>query len=462
MSERVKEFEGRRRLRENWPTCEDAHIGEPGYFYLFPMYIGELHDDHQKVHYKGTCFENLDFELEYVPSKENFDSIRLHVTAANSASMFCKDYFFIGTSNLFHIDYAFFSKSHVIEFTNLTEDDKTEIQIEGLKIFQFCDGIADELGFVIKTLKLFMGGFGHNPDIPIIGGKIPAYQENANVDWINHNLHYKFERREIEDNVIDEKYIHSGDFFGAIRLDGLSPMIMYGTGAHLSHCITALWIEGELYMIESQGGDYWPVQAIQRTPYRTWVQYAKNADMNIVWLPLKDEYREKFDEKAALEWFEGIETLPYGYHNFMWGWIDTPYDNFPDVLPSTLVAPVFGIFERLQPEFTSKILLEPLNFRLNTKDLNLKEIVAEANRRGMTIEEVFAIPEEDDWQYSDGVSLVCSSFVVRAWKAGGLFEDLEINAVEQGPKDVYQMDMFNTNPDLPASCKLADPELNYC
>lgn len=242
-----------------------------------------------------------------------------------------------------------------------------------------------------------MGGFGHNPDIPIIGGKIPAYQELANVDWIKNNLKYEFIRRDIEDNVIDESYIGSGDFFGAIRLDGMSPMIMYGTGAHLSHCITSLWIEGELYMIESQGGEYWPVQAIQRTPYRTWVQYAKNADMNVVWLPLRDDLREKYDEKAVLKWFEEVETLPYGFHNFMWGWIDTPYDNFPDVLPSTLVAPVFGLFERIDPADTKRILLEPLNKRLGTQDLDLKQVVAEANRRGMTIEEVYAIPEMDDW-----------------------------------------------------------------
>ena len=240
-------------------------------------------------------------------------------------------------------------------------------------------------------------------------------------------------------------------------------MIMHGTGAHFSHCVTALWIDGELIMIESQGGDYWPIQGIQRTPYRSWIQFAKNADMNTVWLPLKDEYREKYDEAAVLKWFEGIEGLPYGYHNFMWGWIDTMYDNFPDALPSTLVAPIFGLFERLDPDFTERILLEPLNLRLQTKGLNLKEIVAEANRRDMLFEELMTVPELDEWVYSDGVSLVCSSFIVAAWKAGGLLDDYNIQATEQGPKDIYQMDMYNTNPILPESCKLADPELtNHC
>lgn len=49
--------------------------------------------------------------------------------------MFCKDYFFIGTTNLYHLDWVFLNRAHVIEFTNLTADDKIEIQKEGLKMF---------------------------------------------------------------------------------------------------------------------------------------------------------------------------------------------------------------------------------------------------------------------------------------------------------------------------------------
>lgn len=77
----------------------------------------------------------MEFELEYVPSPENFDSIRLHVSASGKTSMFCKDYFFFGTSNLYHLDWVFLERNHVIEFTNLTEDDKIELKKEGLKLF---------------------------------------------------------------------------------------------------------------------------------------------------------------------------------------------------------------------------------------------------------------------------------------------------------------------------------------
>ena len=67
---------------------------------------------------------------------------------------------------------------------------------------------------------------------------------------------------------------------GIIRLDGLSPMIMYGTGARFTHCTTLIWIDGELNVIESQGSEYWPKQAIQRTPFKQWLKLANSRNGN--------------------------------------------------------------------------------------------------------------------------------------------------------------------------------------
>lgn len=53
-----------------------------------------------------------------------------------------------------------------------------------------------------------------------------------------------------------------------MRLDGLDPMIMYGTGSHSGHTTTALRFDGELYIVESQDAWYWPVHRIQRTPFK--------------------------------------------------------------------------------------------------------------------------------------------------------------------------------------------------
>ena len=65
-----------------------------------------------------------------------------------------------------------------------------------------------------------------------------------------------------------------------------------------------------------------------------------------------------------------------------------------------------------------------------------------------------AIPEQDGWEYQgilprDGVSYVCSAYVTAIYKAAGLFGDLEINATEFSPKDVYQLDFFDRLFDKP-------------
>lgn len=58
-----------------------------------------------------------------------------------------------------------------------------------------------------------------------------------------------------------------------MRLDGLDPLIMWGTGGHGAHCVMALRFEGdpELYIVESQDAWYWPTAGIQRTPYHKWI-----------------------------------------------------------------------------------------------------------------------------------------------------------------------------------------------
>lgn len=39
---------------------------------------------------------------------------------------------------------------------------------------------------------------------------------------------------------------------------------------------------------------------------------------------MKAEVRAKFNVTAAIEFFKSVEGTPYGIHNFIFGWIDTP------------------------------------------------------------------------------------------------------------------------------------------
>jgi len=98
-----------------------------------------------------------------------------------------------------------------------------------------------------------------------------------------------------------------------------------------------------------------------------------------------------------------------------------------------------------------------LNKRLNTTNYTLWQISEELGKRNMTFPEAHAIVEQDSWWYGDHRSMVCSSFLINAWRAGGLFEDVDIQAVEFSPKDAYQLTYLNTSAIFPQSCKYLNP-----
>lgn len=108
---------------------------------------------------------------------------------------------------------------------------------------------------------------------------------------------------------------------------------MYGTGSHLSHSTMALRFDGELYIVESQGAGFWPNFGIQRTKWADWIKQAEDSSFHVAWLPLNAEKQAQFDEKAANDFFFQTEGLPYGFHNFLYGWVDTANDNWPPILP---------------------------------------------------------------------------------------------------------------------------------
>lgn len=67
-------------------------------------------------------------------------------------------------------------------------------------------------------------------------------------------------------------------------------------------------------------------------------------------MPLSDEYRAKFNETAAQTFFNETEGLPYGYHNFLFGWIDTATDNWPPILSNEMVPILFAVLEKIKPD----------------------------------------------------------------------------------------------------------------
>lgn len=106
--------------------------------------------------------------------------------------------------------------------------------------------------------------------------------EQMNLEWLAETMDLVLEPREIQNVDIDTSLIYSGDFFGMTGLQGDNSLIMYGTGSRIGHCTMALWMDGELYIVESVG-----VFGIRKTPYEQWIQMMRDTRKMVIWLPLR-------------------------------------------------------------------------------------------------------------------------------------------------------------------------------
>ena len=90
---------------------------------------------------------------------------------------------------------------------------------------------------------------------------------------------------------------------------------MVMTGGDIAHVATTMWRDGKLYVLESQYAWYLPndKKSIQAREYDTWMTEAFNAGLHVAWVPLSDEYRQKFDSDKAWEFFTSNQGLRYGF-----------------------------------------------------------------------------------------------------------------------------------------------------
>ena len=70
------------------------------------------------------------------------------------------------------------------------------------------------------------------------------------------------------------------------RLDGIDPLIMVGTGSHAGHVASAMWIDDELFVVETLDEPRWPVKGVQKHTYIEWLELAKANSYDVAWLPL--------------------------------------------------------------------------------------------------------------------------------------------------------------------------------
>lgn len=433
--------------------------------YFIPVFVADLTPKAPTYTFTNSkCFESIDFSFEKVDD----ETWNVHVkTGKKTCGLAGRESFVFANTEIFHIELFVMKGDHTVTFKTKTPEAQADMAFGGIKVYQSCDGVKDLFVSLFNLVKCFVGGISDHPKIPFIGSHVPKYMEEANVTFLHEAMGVDLEERPTQKVEIDPDLIQDGDAFMVMRLDGLDQIIMYGTGAHVGHNTMAMRFDGELYVVESQDAWYWPTPNLQRTKWADWIKQAEDASFHVAHLPMRKEIRAKFDNAKAVAFFNETAGLPYGYHNFLYGWIDTPTDNLPPLLPNEFMPILFSLVEMVVPKTAYIFFTEALNMRLGTKDLNIAQVAAKAAEQNMQIQDLMAVVEQDGWEYTgieprDGRSWVCSAYVAAVYKAAGLFDDMEINSTEFGPADVYELNFYDDKFERPQACKDADPDLPYC
>ena len=439
--------------RPYWKTAEP--------FYFLPVLRAKLYQVGDKFSFPSRCFKK-----NIVSFKEmSTDKIVLTLQNQEKIDTFCSELFIFHTADHNFLQFIIFQGEHDITLKYITQDDKDEIKVNGIKLYGFCSGFVNTIKSALKTFKAYYGGMGYDPKAknPRFRPNIPKDMEKANLRILELFNHYTPERRNNTIVNFDKSIIKTGDAFVISRMDLIDPMIMIGSGGHVGHCVVAAWKDNELYILEAQDALYWPRRGIQKNKWEDWVKWANTAEFNVVHLPLRDEYRNKLNADKAWAWFENeMEGLPYGYHNFVFSWIDTEKDSFPFITTNEFEELFFSLLSKFYPAGFDLLAREGLNFRLNTTNLNFQQIITEAARKGLTFEQLMAIPEKEGLPYHDGVSYTCSCFVTAFWEHGDMFGDIKLLPNEFTPRDLYTLDVYDKNFQRPQECIDDNPDLPYC
>jgi len=432
------------------PTPPDA------FFRFIPEYVGTIQPGNAAAEWKSPCFASNSGSGTW-----SADGAEIELKVAESSSLTCSDSYIILTVEGFHVTELFLHGTHKISWKfakNITEAESTWVKTNGFRVFRFLDNFAKMTEDVAATLELFYPVIHHSPSVPEASAK-------ANIKFLKDYANVTMEPRSIDVVNLNETEFQSGDFLGIIRLDGLDTMQVYGTGAHTGHTAMFMRLDGVLHVVESTDKtNYWPNPNIQKTPWSEWFPLAQAAEYNIRHLPLSPEARAKFNVTAATEFFNKVEGVPYGYHNFLWGWIDTPEDNLPGPLSTQFLEPAFALVAKYEPQVSKRMWEEAFNMRLQSKDLTTVEIYNALAKQNLTFGELMSLPEQDSWVYSDGPSMVCDVFVCEMYKAGGLFGSIadQIQCTEFQNWDVETLNFFDLNYTRPQACVEADPMLPTC
>jgi len=158
-------------------------------------------------------------------------SYDLNLSLEKSSSLTCTDFYLLAYHGEYFVTEYFFHGKKVKTVKKPANDAfKYDIETNGVRVFHFPSGIAKTLVQIADTASLF---------VPEATQSVWSIFAKRNVDFLKNYPLVNMEKRDITDVEIDESLVHSGDFIGIIRLDGLDPMLAWGMGSTTGHTTVA-------------------------------------------------------------------------------------------------------------------------------------------------------------------------------------------------------------------------------
>lgn len=444
---------------------DDMLTCKPGLPFPWKMLASEeyqVNTKQPKTTFKSHCFDTTTVQFFW----EDDMTVKLYIDSADRKHWLCSDNFLISHLYGFEIKVKVFEGRNIVHFKIHNQKEKDFIENMGLKVMPLCDHMINLIPDIFLTLATFLTEI-----IPEKEQSESLKKWSANYNW--HVMHRLIgmpliERTGKQELGVDfmKSYVESGDSFCRNVPTGLSLLENWPTGGQCEHVGMFLWGQGDdkntLYVLESSR---W---GIRKTEISEWYQVPNiNDDAMFAILKLSDEARASFSADKAWAAYTPLEGLPYGYENFLFAAIDTPNDNYPQLINGDSFFSLVMMLDKI-PEVNKGLDLvfgQGFNKRLGTEGLKLPEILEEATKKGMSINELFAIPEDPNWIYGEGdkkgMRFVCSGLVAYLLSEGGALGDVQVTAQEFTPKDVWNLDIWSRKPPHP-DCLANDFELPFC
>ena len=408
---------------------------------FIPEYIGYA-NEHKNLSWWTNCHHINTLSVRKVEDEKN-QVLEILLEKDSQSHPLCSDVYTYGT----------ISK---LQFFDTLGPNLAKLEIEypydyekyGIRIFRFQDGIIKSMADIYETFELFIQALTGN-------SSVDEKTAELNIEFLRTYMNYPVESKQkfIQNKTIDTTDLHPGDFLGILRLDGLDPLVCWGTGSIFGHTATIMKINNQKYVVESQNkSNYWPNNNIQKTPIDTWLDMARSADYHVVHLPLSRTNQDKIKqrEQELKKWFSSVEGNPYGINNFIFGWLDTPQQNFPHPLSSEFLTIAMSLIDPLlQDRGIPSLWNQGIKHRLNIDDkteFSTRDLLEESLSKGIDYQTLLAIPEDDKWLYNNAgqitTSMVCNVFVCNIYREAGIL-NTNFNCTETTPFDVTEFNIYN-------------------